>query len=124
MPLIALGAACLLVPARRSLYVNDTPEDSGDNASFLRGAALQFINAKAYVYCIVSLEAFLLPVYREQPLPLAAFAMMLSFTGFFCTLLWSAFDSSFRLLFSRHAPAVNAAMAALLVYCGVAMLLG
>jgi len=124
LPLTAVGAAYLLVLARHSLYAADAPEEQGSDASFLRGVALQFVNAKAYVYCMVSLEAFILPAYQGQPLQLAAFALMLSTAGFLCTLLWSAFGSTFRLLFSRHALAVNAAMAALLVYCAVAMLLG
>ena len=72
---------------------------------------------------MVSLETFILPYYHGQPLALLLFALMLAFTGFSFTLLWSAFGSVFRLLFSRYAKIINTLMAALLMYYAVMMML-
>ena len=67
--------------------------------------------------------AYILPYYGGQPVILFLFAMLLAFIGFAFTLAWAAFGSVFRLLFSRHARAVNTIMALLLVYCAVSLFL-
>ena len=69
----------------------------------------------------MSMEAYILPIYHGQALPLFGFAMLLSFIGFAFTVVWSAFGSAFRILFSRYAKAVNTVMALLLVYCAVSL---
>ena len=89
----------------------------------LSGLLLQFINPKIYLYCIMSMEAYILPYYGGQPVILFLFALLLAFIGFAFTLAWAAFGSVFRLLFSRHARVVNTIMALLLVYCAVSLFL-
>ena len=88
---------------------------------FASGLLLQFVNAKIYIYGIMSMEAYILPVYQGQILPLAGYALLLAFIGFVFTLCWSAFGSLFKLIFSRHAKLVNSIMALLLVYCAVSL---
>lgn len=87
----------------------------------MSGLLLQFINPEIYIYCIMSMEAYILPLYCGRPLPLFGFALMLAFFGFSATLLWSAFGSVFKRLFSEHARLVNTIMALLLVYCAVSL---
>ncbi|NLM87020.1 MAG: hypothetical protein GX171_10060 [Clostridiales bacterium] len=65
-----------------------------------------------------------LPFFHGQTGKLLLFALLLAFIGFVFTLLWSAFGSAFRILFSRHARAVNSVMALLLMYCALALFLG
>lgn len=96
-------------------------EESSSRGGFLSGLLLQFINPKIYIYCIMSMEAYILPLYCGRPLPLFGFALMLAFIGFSATLLWSAFGSVFKRLFSEHARLVNTIMALLLVYCAVSL---
>ena len=69
----------------------------------------------------MSMEAYILPFFNGQPLPLLGFALFLALIGFLFTLLWSAFGSIFRCLFSKHAKLVNTVMALLLVYCAVSL---
>ena len=98
-------------------------ESSHSHDGFLPGLLLQFINPKIYIYCIMSMEAYILPYYAGQSLLLFGFALLLAFIGFVFTLLWSAFGSGFKWLFSRHARMVNTVMALLLVYCAFSLFL-
>jgi len=71
----------------------------------------------------MSMEAYILPYFNGQVYALLGFALLLAFIGFAFTLLWSAFGSVFKWLFSKHAKAVNTIMALLLVYCAVSLFL-
>ena len=119
-----LGAAYMLYLAwkvwKSSAEVNT---EGGKEAGFISGMVLQFINPKIYIYCIMSMEAYILPYYAGQSLLLFGFALLLAFIGFVFTLLWSAFGSGFKWLFSRHARMVNTVMALLLVYCAFSLFL-
>lgn len=122
IPLLILGSAYLLFLARGTLYRTDKEVSHQENLGFLHGVALQFINAKEYIYCMVSFQMFILPHFHGKTATLLLFALLLALIGFSCTLLWSAFGSAFRALFSKHAKAVNTMMAALLIYCALALL--
>ena len=98
-------------------------QEDHSREGFLSGLLLQFINPKIYLYCIMSMEAYILPYYGGQPVILFPFALLLAFIGFAFTMAWAAFGSVFRLLFSRHARVVNTIMALLLVYCAVSLFL-
>lgn len=119
-PMLVAGAAYLLYLAWKTLRGGDLAEEKAQ-AGFLSGFALQFINPKAYLYCIVSMELYILPYFGARPLALVGFALLLAFIGFLFTLCWSAFGSAFRLLFSKYARATNAVMALLLVYCAASL---
>ena len=84
---------------------------------------LQFINPKIYIYCIVSMEAYILPFYQGEWGSLIFFALLLAFMGFVSTVCWALFGSVFQLLFSKYAKITNTIMALLLVYCAVSLFL-
>lgn len=96
-------------------------EERSSKGSFVSGLLLQFVNPKIYIYCIMSMEAYILPYYSGQVLPLIGFALLLALIGFLFALLWSMFGSVFKFLFSRHTKLVNSIMALLLVYCAVSL---
>ena len=77
---------------------------------------------KVILYGITSLSSFVLPHYDSVAV-LALFCVILSVTGFLCTLLWALFGAVFERFFKNYAKIVNAVMALLLVYCAVTMLL-
>ena len=120
-PMLVVGAAYILYLAWKTFRSSDVIQEDHSREGFLSGLFLQFINPKIYIYCIVSMESYILPYYQGQPLPLLGFALLLALIGFAGTLCWSAFGSVFKLLFSRHARVVNTAMALLLVYCAVSL---
>lgn len=122
-PMLMAGAAYMLYLAW------ETFRSSGDLGSheakdgFFAAFVLQFINPKLYIYCIMSMEAYILPVYHGQPLMLFFFSLLLALIGFIATLSWTAFGSAFQQLFSNHAKAVNTVLALLLVYCALSLFL-
>ena len=122
-PMLMLGAAYMLHLAWQTWRSGALDESHTARDGFWSGLLLQFVNPKIYIYCIVSMEAYILPFYQGQPLPLAAFALLLAGIGAGFTLLWSAFGSLFRLLFSRYARVTNAVMALALVWCAVSLFL-
>lgn len=123
LPMILVGAAYMLWLAWKTWRSTDEIRENHTHSGFFSGFILQFINPKIYIYCIISMEAYILPLYSHEPLTLFGFALLLAFIGFIATLCWSAFGSVFKLLFSRHARVTNAVMALLLVYCAVSLFL-
>lgn len=122
-PMLIVGACYMLCLAWETFRSTDAIEEDHSRDGFLSGLLLQFINPKIYIYCIMSMEAYILPFYHGQLLPLLGFALFLALVGFLFTLLWSAFGSVFKWLFSKHAKLVNTIMALLLVYCAVSLFL-
>lgn len=123
MPMLIVGAAYMLYLAWETFRSSDNVEENHSRDGFLSGLLLQFINPKIYIYCIMSMEAYILPYYHGQVIPLVGFALLLALIGFIFTLCWSAFGSAFKRLFSKHAKVVNSVMALLLVYCAVSLFL-
>ena len=121
VPMLVVGAAYMLHLAWKTWRSGSLAEERHGGSGFRDGLLLQFVNPKIYIYCIMSMEAYILPYYQGQPLALTGFALLLAFIGFFFTLCWSAFGSVFRWLFSSHAKTVNTVMALLLVYCAVSL---
>ena len=124
LPMLCLGAAYMLYLAWETFRSDGSLGDHGRRDGFVSGLLLQFINPKIYVYCIMSMEAYILPVFQGKAGPLLFFALLLAVIGFVFTLLWSAFGSVFKRLFSEHAKVVNTLMALALVYCAVSLFLG
>lgn len=120
-PMLVVGAAYMLYLAWETFRSSDGIEENHSREGFISGLMLQFINPKIYIYCIMSMEAYILPFYNGKMLPLFGFAMLLAFIGFAFTLCWSAFGSVFKWLFSKHTKLVNTVMALLLVYCAISL---
>ena len=113
---------CLYASSGMGTYKSDgVITEDHSRSGFYFGLILQFINPKIYIYCIMSMQAYILPFYTGEPFKLTLFALLLAFIGFIFTLCWSAFGSAFRLLFSRHTKSVNTIMALLLVYCAASL---
>lgn len=120
-PMLIAGACYMLYLAWETFRSSDTIEENHSRDGFMSGLLLQFINPKIYIYCIMSMEAYILPFYNGQTFHLLGFALLLALIGFVFTLLWSAFGSIFKWLFSKHAKFVNTVMAVLLVYCAISL---
>ncbi len=120
-PMLIVGAIYMLYLAYGTWKSSGEIEEVSSKSGFFSGLVLQFVNPKIYIYCIVSMQAYILPFYSDNISALIGFAVLLAFIGFACTLLWSAFGSGFKLLFSKHAKTTNTIMALLLVYCAVSL---
>lgn len=122
-PMLFIGAAYILYLAWKTFKSSSVIEEDERHGNFISGLVLQFVNPKIYIYCIVSMEAYILPYYHGEWDMLIFFALLLAFIGFAFTLLWSLFGSVFKMLFSKYAKITNAIMALLLVYCAVSLFL-
>ena len=122
-PMLVLGAAYMLWLAWKTFKSPADIEEVHSRGGFVSGLLLQFINAKIYIYGIVSMEAYILPFYQGNWAALVLFALLLAFMGFVFTLCWALFGSAFKLLFSKYARITNTIMALLLVYCAVSLFL-
>lgn len=122
-PMLIIGAIYMLWLAWKTVKSSSVIEETQSKSSFISGALLQFINPKIYIYCIVSMEAYILPYYQGEWLTLIFFALLLAFIGFAFTLCWALFGSVFKLLFSKYAKVTNFIMAGLLVYCAISLFL-
>lgn len=123
LPMLLAGAAYMVYLAWETFRSGPVEETARTRDGFVWGLLLQFINPKIYIYCILSMEAYILPFYGDRPLFLLGFALLLAFIGFAFTLCWSAFGSLFKRLFSRHRKVVNTVMALLLLWCAVSLFL-
>lgn len=123
MPMLLIGATYMLYLAWSTYKSTDQLQEVTKGGGFSSGLFLQFINPKIYIYCIISMEAYILPYYSQEPLLLFCFAMFLAFMGFVFTLCWSAFGALFKLLFTKSAKVINSIMALLLVYCAISLFL-
>lgn len=123
LPMLIIGALYMLRLAYKTVKSSSVIEESYSKSSFISGALLQFINPKIYIYCIVSMEAYILPYYQGEWVTLIFFALLLAFIGFAFTMCWSLFGSAFKILFSKYAKITNCIMAGLLVYCAVSLFL-
>lgn len=123
VPMLALGAGYMLFLAWKTFRSSTLEEKNAGKGSFLSGLLLQFVNPKIYINCIVSMQTYILPYFSGKWGAVVAFALLLAFMGFLCTLLWALFGSAFKLLFSKYAKFTNTAMALLLVYCAVSLFL-
>ncbi len=122
-PMLLLGAAYITYLAWETWNSRYEHEGAVSQHDFRTGLLLQFINPKIYIYCIMSMEAYILPVYQGKELHLLGFAIFLTLIGNLFTLCWAAFGSAFKWLFSAHAGLVNSVMAVLLLYCAASLFL-
>ena len=125
-PMLVVGAVYMLWLAYKTFKsppISAENEGDASKKGYVSGLVLQFINPKIYIYCIVSMEAYILPYYQGQWLSLFFFAMLLAFIGFVFTLCWALFGSAFKRLFSGYATVTNTVMSLLLVYCAVSLFL-
>lgn len=123
LPMMVVGAAYMLWLAWNLLKSTGIQEYAYEKSGYFTGLLLQFVNPKLYFYCIMSLEAYILPYFHGQRIPLILFALLLALICFTSNMCWAMFGSVCRALFSKYARVTNTVMALLLVYCAVSLFL-
>lgn len=123
MYILILGAIYILYLAYKTATQPELQEDNYVARGFGRGLTLQFVNAKTFMYVILSMETYILPYYAGNILALSGFALLQAFIGFGFTVLYAVGGSVFKVLFGRYRRITNIVMALALVYCAVALFL-
>ncbi len=123
LPMKIAGSLYMLYLAFKTFTSKGEITDAYRKPSFITGATLQCINPKTYLYCIVSMEIYILPYYKDNPTAVILFALLLSSIAVACTLCWTVFGRLFALIFSKYAKITNIIMSLLLTYCAVSLFL-
>ena len=87
-PMMVLGACYILYLAWKTWRSGSVDEVAASRSSFRDGFLLQFVNVKLYVFCIVSMQTYVLPLYHGQYLNLLFFAMLGVIAVFVGKLRW------------------------------------
>lgn len=122
-PMVVLGAAYILYLAWKLWNAGPIGELKSTRSGFGGGFLLPFINPRAYVYFIVTLQAYVIPVYPNHTIVLLFFSLFLAFCSYAFNLVWTAFGAVLRAVFSKYAHIINKVMALLLVWCAVKLFL-
>mgnify|MGYP001012673092 CR=1 FL=1 len=119
--MLIVGAAYMLWLAWK-IWKSDTQlnQANDQNASFLSGLILQFVNVKVYILGITSMSTYILP-FTSDPWKIAGLSSLLVLSAFLANLSWLAFGSVFRKLFRNYGKLINGIMALLLVYTAVSL---
>ncbi len=119
-PMQFIGAAYMLYLGWQIYSSSDIGKYSAP-CTFTTGMVLQFINIKYYIYCLVSLEVYILPHYHGQWLPLILFSLLLAGIGFAFTMVWAFGGTLLKTLFTQYAKIVNTVLALSMVYCAISL---
>ena len=84
-PMLIAGGLYLLYLAWETFRSSGQIEETRTRDGFWYGLLLQFINPKIYIYCIMSMEAYILPFYQGQIPALVGFSILLALIGFIQT---------------------------------------
>ncbi len=122
-PMQVLGALYMLYLGWKIFTAPASLEQGHVPCLFTSGMFLQFINAKYYLYCIMSLQVYILPHYQGNMPMLVLFAFLLAFIGFAFTVLWALGGALLKNIFTKHAKLVNTVLALCMVYCAVSLFL-
>lgn len=122
-PMLLIGALYILYLAWQTYKSPGIMAETLPVTGFKEGFILQFMNPKTYLYCIMSIEIYIMPYYHDQLNYLVGFAALLAIIGFLFTVCWTAFGAVFKVFFSKYAKFTNTLMALLLIYCAIALFL-
>ncbi len=123
LPMTIIGAAYILYLAYKTITSKNEITENFKNTSFVIGIMLQFINPKAYLYAIISMELYVLPYFKGDIFSIVFFALILITVTFFSTICWTIFGTLFAKIFSQYAKVTNSVMALLLIYCAISLFL-
>ncbi|MBP1757048.1 MAG: lysine transporter LysE, partial [Firmicutes bacterium] len=59
LPMLLIGAAYMIYLAWKTFISTSEIAENNSKNGFLSGLVLQFINPKIYIYCIISMEAYI-----------------------------------------------------------------
>ncbi|RVU54222.1 LysE family transporter [Anaerosphaera multitolerans] len=120
-PMMIIGAIYMLNLARKIFISSSINEEENLKSDFLSGLLLQFVNPKVIIYALVTMQTYIIPVYNGQVFKILPFTILLPIISVSSNLLWLAFGSIFKTLFSKYSKITNTVMALLLVYCAISL---
>ena len=121
--ILALSAAYMLYLAWRLFRSDGELRLTKSGSDFKAGILLQFVNLKVYAYCIVSIQAYILPFYPNNLPAVLGTTSVLVLVAMAMNFCWASFGAAFRALFTRHGRLINRILALVLAACAVRLFL-
>ena len=121
-PMRFIGAAYILYLAWKT-YTSETDISSDKGGGFKEGFLLNSFNVKYLLYCVVSLESYMIPAYPDNTFMVSIMAFALCLVAFLSNFLWGVLGTAFGRIFSNHSKLFNTIMALMLVCCAVSIIL-
>ena len=90
--------------------------------NFVRAFLFQFVNVKAYIWAITVYTAYVLPYYSGT-LAILGFALIMTLIATLCALIWALAGAILNSFLKKYWQAANIAMALLLVYSAISLLI-
>ena len=90
--------------------------------NFVRAFLFQFVNVKAYIWAITVYTAYVLPYYSGT-LAILGFALIMTLIATLCALIWALAGAILNSFVKKYWQAANIAMALLLVYSAISLLI-
>lgn len=124
MPMIepyfkVVGAIYLLYLAWKIAFSKGGKDEGIDNqSSFFSGLFFQILNVKSILYFLTAMSTFVLP-YSSSNSTILFFMSLTIVIGCVALLLWAAFGSAFKKIFSKYNRTINIVMCLLLVYSAI-----
>lgn len=117
------GAAYLLYLAWQ-VGMNKSSKNNSNKvrSSFLSGFIFQLINIKSVLFFLTVMSAFILP-FNHSIKSITFYLTIAIFLGWLALILWSAFGSIFKKVFSKYDRSFRAIMSLLLIYSSVSIFL-
>lgn len=97
-------------------------EQEGQRAGFWKGFALQFVNVKVLLYVVTIFTGYVLPVTGSLPILLLT-GVIITLIGVSGYLAWAALGGLMQPLLTKYYKPFNLAMALILAYCAVTLVL-
>ncbi len=119
-----VGAMYILFLAYKVFISSYKEEKDGKTTknSYVQGVLMQFVNPKAILFGLTVVSSFIVPYYETIPV-LLGFSIGLAGVALIATSCWSLFGTLFNKLMIKHSKLLNAAMALLLVYTAISLII-
>lgn len=119
LPIMQVIGSSYIAYLAYQIYKMDTSKAiEKQNATFMSGFLMQFINPKVILFTMTVIPSFVMPYYTKLS-TLMIFVVCITLIGFMAFITWILFGTIFKGFLQKHQKAVNIIMALFLVYSAI-----
>lgn len=119
LPIMQVIGSSYIAYLAYQIYKMDTSKAiEKQNATFMSGFLMQFINPKVILFTMTVIPSFVMPYYTKLS-TLMIFVVCITIIGFMAFITWILFGTIFKSFLQKHQKAVNIIMALFLVYSAI-----
>ncbi|ERK31530.1 LysE family translocator [Clostridium intestinale] len=119
LPIMQVIGSSYIAYLAYQIYKMDTSKAiEKQNATFMSGFLMQFINPKVILFTMTVIPSFVMPYYTKLS-TLMIFVVCITIIGFMAFITWILFGTIFKGFLQKHQKAVNIIMALFLIYSAI-----